>query len=702
MRETALTDIRNIGIMAHIDAGKTTTTERILFYTGKIRKTGEVHDGAAVMDWMVQEQERGITITSAATTTHWHTREAELDAAGKPHYREVTINIIDTPGHVDFTIEVERSLRVLDGAVAVFCAKGGVEPQSETVWRQAEHYRVPRMAFVNKMDIEGANFLRVIDMMKKRLGAPAVAVQLPIGEASEFRGVVDLVEMKAILFGEEGDNADWQYSPIPEDMELLAEEYRDKLLEAAADQDDEVMEKYLSEEEVPSDLLKRAIRAGTVQNRLVPVLCGTAYRNRGIIKLLDAIVDYMPSPVDIGKTEGFNPKDSEEVVWREPKDDAPFSALVFKIMTEQYGQIAFTRVYSGTVKIGDVVFSPNRGVKTRVMRIMRMHANDRTDIEELRTGDIGVLVGLKDVITGDTICDPKHPVVFGQISFPEPVIRQAIEPRTKASKDKMLAAFERLAVEDPTFRTYVDKETGQTIIAGMGELHLEIIMDRLRREFKVEAAIGQPQVSYRERLAAPVTISHRYVKQTGGHGMFADVKVAFTPTEAGSGVTMQSHVTGGAITREYVEAAKQGIQKARLSGYYGYEVIDFDADVVDGAMHEVDSNALAFEIAGAEAFREAVDKVGCVVLEPIMSVDIYVPEQCIGDANATISLRHGRIHGQDVTDGNYVIHATAPLRELFGYAQALRTATSGRGSFSMTFKCFDLLPEEVKKKLFFY
>ncbi len=700
MRETALTDIRNIGIMAHIDAGKTTTTERILFFTGKIRRTGEVHDGAAVMDWMVQEQERGITITSAATTTHWHTRDSAADKSGAP--REVTINIIDTPGHVDFTIEVERSLRVLDGAVAVFCAKGGVEPQSETVWRQAERYHVPRMAFVNKMDIEGANFLRVVDMMKRRLGAAAVPVQLPIGEAGEFHGIVDLVEMKAILFDEDGDNADWQYCDIPEDMRLAAEEYRERLVEAAADQDDVVMEKYLSEEPVEVADLKRAIRSGTVHNKLVPVLCGTAYRNRGIIKLLDAVVDYMPSPVDIGKTQGFNPKDREETLFREPDDNAPFSALVFKIMSEQYGQMAFTRVYSGVVKVGDVVYSPNRGVKTRVMRILRMHANDRTEIEELRTGDIGVIVGLKDVITGDTICDPKHLIAFGQISFPEPVIRQAIEPSTKASKDKMLAAFERLAVEDPTFRTYVDKETGQTIIAGMGELHLEIILDRLRREFKVEAAIGQPQVSYRERLAAPVTISHRYVKQTGGHGMFADVKVVFTPTEPGSGVTFQSHVTGGAITREYIEAVKQGIQKACMSGYYGYEVIDFDADIVDGAMHEVDSNALAFEIAGAEAFREAVDKVGCEVLEPIMSVDIYVPEQCIGDANSTIAIRHGRIHGQDMVDGVYTIHATCALREMFGYAQSLRTATSGRGSFSMTFKCFDLLPADVKKKLFFY
>ena len=701
MREEALQDIRNIGIMAHIDAGKTTTTERILFYTGKIRQTGEVHDGAAVMDWMVQEQERGITITSAATTTHWHTTEGCPSGEG-PVGRPVTINIIDTPGHVDFTIEVERSLRVLDGAVAVFCAKGGVEPQSETVWRQANRYHVPRIAFVNKMDIEGANFPRVIEMMNTRLSAGAVAVQLPIGSASEFAGIVDLVEMQAILFDEDGDRADWHYSPIPEDMQVDAAIYRDKLIEALADVDDEVMEKYLSEEPIESALVRRALRKGTVHNRLVPVLCGTAYRNRGILRLLDAVVDYLPSPLDVGKTEGFNPKDEKQPLFREPSDDEPFAGLVFKIMTEQYGQMAFTRVYSGVVRVGDVVFSPNRNIRTRVMRILRMHANDHTDMEEMRTGDIGVIIGLKDVITGDTICDPKHPIAFGQISFPEPVIRQAIEPRTKASKDKMLAAFERLAVEDPTFRTYVDKETGQTIIAGMGELHLEIIMDRLRREFKVEAAIGAPQVSYRERLAAPVTISHRYVKQTGGKGMFADVKVAFTPTEAGGGITHRDHVTGGAITKEFIEAVHNGIRTARLSGYYGYEVIDFEADVLDGSMHEVDSNALAFEIAGAEAFREAVDKVGTDVLEPIMSVDVYVPEQCIGDANATISLRHGHIHGQDVLDGNYTIHATVPLREMFGYAAALRTATSGRGSFSMTFKCFDLLPEDVRKKLFFY
>ena len=686
MREHALDSIRNIGIMAHIDAGKTTTSERILFFTGKIRKEGEVHDGAATMDWMVQEQERGITITSAATTVFW---------------KGAMINVIDTPGHVDFTVEVERSLRVLDGAVAVFCAKGGVEPQSETVWRQAERYGVPRIAFVNKMDVEGANFLRVVDMMHSHLKANAHPIELPIGSAKEFRGLIDLVSMKAIMFNEDGDRDPQPPIDIPDDLKEYADKYRSELVEAVCDLDDDLMEKYLMEEPISEQEIKAAIRKGVIANKFVPVLCGTAFRNRGILKLLDAIVEYLPSPADIGETKGVDPKDSEKELVRKCQDDEPFSALAFKIMTDQYGKLVFTRVYSGVVKVSDVILNANKDKKDRVMRILRMHANERKDIEELRAGDIGVIVGLKEVTTGNTLCDPRHPIAFGQITFAEPVVRQAIEPRTKASKDKMVYAFERLAEEDPTFRTYVDKETGQTIIAGMGELHLEIIVDRLKREFKVEADIGSPQVSYRERLVKAVTVEGRQVKQSGGKGQFAQAKVVFTPLAPGSGVTYQSHIVGGVITREYTEATKKGIDDARFNGNYGYEVLDFDADIVDGAMHEVDSSEMAFKIAGADAFRQAVQQAGTILLEPTMAVDVTVPEANIGDAISSIGLRHGKVRGQENENGIYLIHADVPLREMFGYAQALRTATSGRGSFMMTFKCFDPLPEEAKKKLFF-
>lgn len=686
MREHSLDSIRNIGIMAHIDAGKTTTSERILYFTGKIRNTGEVHDGSATMDWMVQEQERGITITSAATTTFW---------------KGSMINIIDTPGHVDFTIEVERSLRVLDGAVAVFCAKGGVEPQSETVWRQAERYKVPRIAYVNKMDIDGANFARVVDMMHSHLKANAVPVELPVGSAKDFAAIIDLIDMTMTPFNEDGDKDPQPAQAIPDNLLPEALAARATLLEAAADWDEELMDKFLSDEEVDAALLKSAIRKGTIANGLVPVFCGTSYRNRGILKLLDGIVDYLPSPVDIGQTVGYDPKDSERELVRKASDDEPFSALAFKIMTEQYGKMVFTRVYSGVVKKGDIVYNVNKGTKDRVMRILRMHANDRKEIDELRTGDIGVIVGLKDVVTGNTICDAHHPIAFGQIAFPEPVLRQAIEPRSKASQEKMVYAFERLAEEDPTFRSYVDKETGQTIIAGMGELHLEIIVDRLKREFKVEANIGAPQVSYRERLRAPVTVLGRQVKQSGGKGQFAEAKVSFVPQEPGSGVTYDSHIVGGVITREYVEATKRGIENARFNGVYGYEVVDFSADVIDGAMHEVDSSEMAFNIAGADAFRQAIAAVGTTLLEPVMSVEVVVPDQNIGDAISTISLRHGRVRGQDSEDGICTLHADVPLREMFGYSQTLRTATSGRGTFMMTFKCFDELPEDAKKKLFF-
>lgn len=680
--------LRNIGIMAHIDAGKTTTTERILLYTGKIRTAGEVHEGATQMDWMEQEQERKITITSAATTVFW-----------KGHQ----YNIIDTPGHVDFSMEVERSLRVLDGAVALYCAKGGVEPQSETVWRQAEKYHVPRIAFANKMDLDGANFPRVIDMMKKRLNANAFAIQLPIGSEKNFRGVVDLVANQAFYFPEEGETRESQATlgEIPEDMALAVEEARQTLIETLADSDDELAMAFLEDEPITSEMLKKAIRNVTISNKGVPVLCGSAYSNKGVIKLLDAINDYLPSPLDIGPTKGRDPKTKVDLS-RKADENAYFSALVFKIMRDTFGKLAFTRVYSGSVKVGDMVYNANKGVRDRVMRILRMHANDREDVQELKAGDIGAIIGLKESITGDTICDAQHQIVYGEMVFPEPVVRQAIEPRTKASKDKMEAAFEALSEEDPSFRTYVDKETGQTIIAGMGELHLEILVERLRREFKVEAIIGKPQVSYREKLSAPVTVTGAQIKQTGGKGQFAEANVKFEPIGTGEGVLYEQQVHNGELTKQFIDATHKGIENARFSGKYGYEVVDFKATVLGGLMHEQDSSEFAFNFAGSDAFKKAVMAVGTDILEPIMKVEINCPIDYIGNVNNSVLEKGGKIKENEIEGTVYTVQSDIPLREMFGYASTLRTITSGRGTFMMTFKCFDILPKEIKERLFFY
>lgn len=680
--------LRNIGIMAHIDAGKTTTTERILLYTGKIRSAGEVHDGATQMDWMEQEQERKITITSAATTVFW-----------KGHQ----YNIIDTPGHVDFSMEVERSLRVLDGAVALYCAKGGVEPQSETVWRQAERYHVPRIAFANKMDLDGANFPRVIDMMKKRLNANAFAIQLPIGSEKNFRGIVDLVENQAYYFPEDGETKENQATlgEIPEDMALAVEEARQTLIDVLADNDDDLTLAFLEDKPITTEMLKKSIRNVTITNKGVPVLCGSAYSNKGIIKLLDAINDYLPSPLDIGATKGRDPKTMVDLS-RKADENAYFSALVFKIMRDAFGKLAFTRVYSGSVKVGDLVYNANKGVRDRVMRILRMHANDREDVQELKAGDIGALIGLKESITGDTICDAQHQIVYGEMVFPEPVVRQAIEPRTKASKDKMEAAFEALSEEDPSFRTYVDKETGQTIIAGMGELHLEILVERLKREFKVEAIIGKPQVSYREKLSAPVTVTGAQIKQTGGKGQFAEANVKFEPIGTGEGVLYEQQVRNGELTKQFIDATHKGIENARFSGKYGYEVVDFKATVLGGLMHEQDSSEFAFNFAGSDAFKKAVMAVGTDILEPIMKVEINCPIDYIGNVNNSILEKGGKIKENEIEGTVYTVQSDIPLREMFGYASTLRTITSGRGTFMMTFKCFDILPKDIKERLFFY
>lgn len=680
--------LRNIGIMAHIDAGKTTTTERILLYTGKIRAAGEVHDGATQMDWMEQEQERKITITSAATTVFW-----------KGHQ----YNIIDTPGHVDFSMEVERSLRVLDGAVALYCAKGGVEPQSETVWRQAERYHVPRIAFANKMDLDGANFPRVIDMMKKRLNANAFAIQLPIGSEKNFRGIVDLVENQAYYFPEDGETKENQATlgEIPEDMALAVEEARQTLIDVLADNDDDLTLAFLEDKPITTEMLKKSIRNVTITNKGVPVLCGSAYSNKGIIKLLDAINDYLPSPLDIGATKGRDPKTMVDLS-RKADENAYFSALVFKIMRDAFGKLAFTRVYSGSVKVGDLVYNANKGVRDRVMRILRMHANDREDVQELKAGDIGALIGLKESITGDTICDAQHQIVYGEMVFPEPVVRQAIEPRTKASKDKMEAAFEALSEEDPSFRTYVDKETGQTIIAGMGELHLEILVERLKREFKVEAIIGKPQVSYREKLSAPVTVTGAQIKQTGGKGQFAEANVKFEPIGTGEGVLYEQQVRNGELTKQFIDATHKGIENARFSGKYGYEVVDFKATVLGGLMHEQDSSEFAFNFAGSDAFKKAVMAVGTDILEPIMKVEINCPIDYIGNVNNSILEKGGKIKENEIEGTVYTVQSDIPLREMFGYASTLRTITSGRGTFMMTFKCFDILPKDIKERLFFY
>ena len=683
-RQYSLEKTRNIGIMAHIDAGKTTTTERILYYTGVNYKIGETHEGTATMDWMEQEQERGITITSAATTCHW---------------RDTRINIIDTPGHVDFTVEVERSLRVLDGCVTVLCAKGGVEPQSETVWRQADHYHVPRMIYVNKMDIMGADFYHVLDMVHDRLKCNAVPIQLPIGAEADFRGIIDLVEMNARIYYDDLGN-DMRTEEIPEDMRDMAEEYRVKMLEAISDFDDEIMMLYLEGEEVPQDMIRAAIRKATCAVQMVPVVCGTSYKNKGVQKLLDAIVDYMPSPLDIPAISGTNPKTDEEET-REASDDAPFSALAFKIMTDPFvGRLSFFRVYSGTVEAGKTVLNSSKGQRERIGRILLMHANHREDLSVAYSGDIAAAVGLKNTTTGDTLCDEKNPIILESMEFPEPVIRVAIEPKTKAGQEKMAIALQKLAEEDPTFKTYTDEESGQTIIAGMGELHLEIIVDRLLREFKVEANVGKPQVSYKETITREATVDTRYARQTGGKGQFAHCKITVEPNESGKGYEFINKITGGAIPKEYTPCADQGIQGAMQSGVLaGYQVVDVKVTLIDGSYHEVDSSEMAFKICGSMAFKEACEKAGPTLLEPIMKVVVTAPDEYMGDVMGDINARRGQIVGSDIRNGAAVIEAHVPLASMFGYATDLRSKTQGRATYSMEPSHYVELPKNLQETL---
>ena len=683
-RQYSLEKTRNIGIMAHIDAGKTTTTERILYYTGVNYKIGETHEGTATMDWMEQEQERGITITSAATTCHW---------------RNTRINIIDTPGHVDFTVEVERSLRVLDGCVTVLCAKGGVEPQSETVWRQADHYHVPRMIYVNKMDIMGADFYHVLEMIHDRLKCNAVPIQLPIGAEADFRGIIDLVEMNARVYYDDLGN-DMRDEPIPEDMRDLAEEYRAKMLEAVSDFDDEIMMLYLEGEEIPQDMIRAAIRKATCAVKMVPVVCGTSYKNKGVQKLLDAIVDYMPSPLDIPAICGVNPKTDEEET-REASDSAPFSALAFKIMTDPYvGRLSFFRVYSGTLEAGKTVLNSSKGQRERIGRILLMHANHREDLTMAYSGDIAAAVGLKNTTTGDTLCDEKNPIVLESMEFPEPVIRVAIEPKTKAGQEKMAIALQKLAEEDPTFKTYTDEETGQTIIAGMGELHLEIIVDRLLREFKVEANVGKPQVSYKETITRSATVDTRYARQTGGKGQFAHCKITVEPNEPGKGYEFINKITGGAIPKEYIPCVDQGIQGAMQSGVLaGYQVVDVKVTLIDGSYHEVDSSEMAFKICGSMAFKEACEKAGPTLLEPIMKVVVTAPDEYMGDVMGDVNARRGQIVGSDIRNGAAVIEANVPLSTMFGYATDLRSKTQGRATYSMEPSHYVELPKSLQETL---
>ncbi len=679
-RDVSLQDTRNIGIMAHIDAGKTTTTERILFYTGKTHKIGETHDGAATMDWMEQEQERGITITSAATTAFW-----------KGH----RINIIDTPGHVDFTVEVERSLRVLDGSVTVFCAKGGVEPQSETVWRQADKYRVPRMAYVNKMDIMGADFYNVVSMMRDRLKCNAVPIQLPIGSEDTFKGIIDLVEMSADVYYDDLGK-DMRVEEIPEDMKELAQKYHDELLEHIAEQDEAIMEKYLEGEEISIEDIKRVIRQSTIDNKMVPVICGTSYRNKGVQKLLDAVVDYMPSPIDIPHIKGINP-DTEEEEERPSSDEEPLAALAFKIATDPYvGKLCFFRVYSGIAKAGTTVYNSTKDNNERIGRILQMHANHRQDIDACYAGDIAAAVGLKNTTTGDTLCDEKHPIILESMEFPEPVIRVAIEPKTKAGQEKMGIGLAKLAEEDPTFRTYTDEETGQTIIAGMGELHLEIIVDRLLREFKVEANVGAPQVAYKETVRKSADVDHKYARQSGGKGQYGHVKIILEPNESGKGYEFINKIVGGAIPKEYIEPVNQGIQGAMQAGVLaGYPVVDVKVTLYDGSYHEVDSSEMAFKIAGSMAFKEAMKKASPVILEPIMKVAVIVPEEYMGDVIGDINSRRGQIQGMEHRPGAQQINAFVPLSEMFGYATDLRSKTQGRGQYSMEPSHYIEVPKSI-------
>ncbi len=690
-RKVSLENTRNIGIMAHIDAGKTTTTERILYYTGVNYKIGETHEGTATMDWMAQEQERGITITSAATTCYWK--------GMRNQFPQTRINIIDTPGHVDFTVEVERSLRVLDGSVTVMCAKGGVEPQSETVWRQADHYKVPRMIYVNKMDIMGADFYNVLRMIDERLKCNAVPIQLPIGKEADFQGIIDLVEMKAYIYHDDLGK-DISEEEIPADMAELAAEYHEKLLDAVSMFDDAIMEMYLEGQDIPKDRVRKAIRQATCAVEMIPITCGTSYRNKGIQRLLDAIVDYMPSPLDIPPIKGVNPKTDEEE--ERPSDDsAPFSALAFKIMTDPYvGRLSFVRVYSGTLNTGSSVLNSTKGQKERIGRILQMHANHREDIETIYSGDIAGVIGLKNSTTGDTLCDDKHPIILESMEFPEPVIRVAIEPKTKAGQEKMGVALMKLAEEDPTFRTYTDEETGQTIIAGMGELHLEIIVDRLLREYKVEANVGAPQVAYKETIKKSVQQDTKYARQSGGKGQYGHVKIRVEPNESGKGYEFVNEVVGGAVPKEYIPAVDAGIQGAMLSGVLaGYPVVDVKVTLYDGSYHEVDSSEMAFKIAGSMAFKEACQKAEPTLMEPIMKVSVIVPDEYLGNVIGDLNSRRGQIQGQENRSGAVQIDALVPLGEMFGYATDLRSRTQGRGQYSMEPHSYLEIPKSIREKI---
>ena len=690
-RKVSLENTRNIGIMAHIDAGKTTTTERILYYTGVNYKIGETHDGTATMDWMAQEQERGITITSAATTCYWK--------GSKNQFPQTRLNIIDTPGHVDFTVEVERSLRVLDGSVTVLCAKGGVEPQSETVWRQADNYKVPRMIYVNKMDIMGADFYNVLHMIHDRLKCNAVPIQLPIGSEDTFKGIIDLVEMDADIYYDELGK-DMRVEEIPEDMLELAQEYRTKLVDACADLNDEIMELALEEKPVPQDLIRKTIRQATIDNKMVPVTCGTSYKNKGVQKLLDAIVDYMPSPVDIPAIDGVNPDTGEEDV-RHADDNAPFSGLAFKIATDPFvGRLSFVRVYSGILNTGTAVLNSTKHQRERIGRILQMHANHREDIECCYAGDICAVIGLKNTTTGDTLCDEKAPIILESMEFPEPVIRVAIEPKTKAGQEKMGIALMKLAEEDPTFKTYTDEETGQTIIAGMGELHLEIIVDRLLREYKVEANVGAPQVAYKETITKAVDQDTKYARQSGGTGQYGHVKIHVEPNESGKGYEFVNALVGGAIPKEYVPAIDAGIQGAMLSGVLaGYPVVDVKVTLYDGSYHEVDSSEMAFKIAGSMAFKEACQKAGPTLLEPIMKVCVIVPDEYMGDVIGDLNSRRGQIQGFEARSGAQQIDAFVPLAEMFGYATDLRSCTQGRGQYTMEPAHYIEIPKNIQEKI---
>ncbi len=683
-RQFSLEKTRNIGIMAHIDAGKTTTTERILFYTGRTHKIGETHDGGATMDWMEQEQERGITITSAATTAQW---------------RDCRINIIDTPGHVDFTVEVERSLRVLDGAVTVLDAKSGVEPQTETVWRQAEKYGVPRMIFVNKMDVLGANYYKVIDNVKDRLRANVVPIQLPIGAEDTFVGIVDLIAMKAEIYKDDLGK-EFEVVDIPADMAETAQEWREKLIESVAETDEELMMKFLEGEELTKDEIIATIRKQTIKGEMIPMTCGSAYKNKGVQMMLDAIVDFMPSPLDIPAIKGVIPSTEEEA--ERPADDkGPFAALAFKIMADPYvGKLAFFRVYSGSIEAGSYVYNSTKGHKERIGRILQMHANDRKEIERVYAGDIAAAVGLKNTTTGDTLCDEKNEIILESMDFPEPVIEIAIEPKTKAGQEKMGMSLAKLAEEDPTFRTYTNEETGQTIIAGMGELHLEIIVDRLLREFKVEANVGKPQVSYKETITGEADVDNKYAKQSGGRGQYGHVKIKIYPREAGSGFEFKNSIVGGAIPKEYIPKIEEGIKESMETGpLAGYQVVDVGVELYDGSYHEVDSSEMAFKIAGSMAFREAAKKASPVLLEPIFKVEVIVPEEYMGDVIGDISGRRGRIEGSDMDNGAVTVRAMVPLSEMFGYATDLRSRTQGRGNYSMQFSHYEKLPDSLVEKI---